>query len=110
MNRITAFIYRHKLQNERNESLTKALKLAEHDLTCTIKSKNILTINNHAKDKRIVELTAALEEKTAKIIRQQTKLHKAGHLIEEYKTRIKTQKTLLLELEVRVHELEDNRK
>lgn len=107
MNRITAFIYRHKV---RCNELAKALKLVEHELAYTIGSKNILTLNNHSKDKRIVELTAALEEKTAKIIRQQTKLHKAGHLIEEYKTRIKTQKTLLLELEVRVHELEDNRK
>jgi ppGpp synthetase/RelA/SpoT-type nucleotidyltranferase len=105
MMKLPEFISRHM---PANADMTKKLNMVEHELAYTISSKNILTLNNHSKDRRIIELETALEEKSAKILRQQVKLLKAATLIETHKARIKTQKTLLHKLEVRVYELEDN--
>jgi hypothetical protein len=69
----------------RTEELEKKLRVVEHELDYTISSKNILTLNNHAKDRRITELTTAVEEKTAQVLRQKKKLCRASYLVNMWK-------------------------
>lgn len=87
--------------------LENKLSAVEHELECTIKSKNILTLNNHTKDEKLKEYADTLAEKDARIRKQRAKLSKAGQLIEAGKARIAHQRTRLLALELQIHKLKD---
>jgi hypothetical protein len=58
--------------------LAKALKLVEHELAYTTRSKNILTLNNHAKDERNQALLKHLHELEHEIEGLKIALHAAN--------------------------------
>jgi len=101
MKKLSEFISRYIPPNA---ELTKKLKFAEHELAYTIRSKNILTANNHDKDKRITYLTTALEEQTTIALKQQIELINAGHHIQLCETTIESN---IETLKTRLHTLEN---